>query len=108
MQSVLRPLAVLDVEAGSVPFQNFTCSITQRHFAVEHPAVFSIGVADACLVFEDFSGRQTGSPLGHNPLDIVGMNPGCPVPTLDINEGTAQIFKPRPIKISRYPSGRPV
>src|SRR5260370_29111823 len=53
-----RRFALVNIEARSIPLDDVAVRIAKWHFAVEHPAVFSIGSADARFVFEDFSGRE--------------------------------------------------
>jgi hypothetical protein len=46
---------------------------------MELPAVFPIRPADARFVSEFFSGREAGSPLGHNPFNLA-MNESSTLP----------------------------
>jgi hypothetical protein len=104
----LRPFSVLYVEACSIPSNNVSMLVAQRHLAMKHCTILPVAAAHASFVFEDVSTRKARLPLIDDPLDIIGMNPGGPVPTLDIDERTARIFKPTPIEvieISIGPSG---
>src|SRR5580698_9427626 len=89
-----RGLALLNIQAGSIPFENVSVVVANRHFAVEHPAVFSVGSADARFVFEDFSARQRASPLVHNPVDVLRMNESRPIPAGHLVQSGAQVFHP--------------
>ena len=60
--------------------------VTQRDFAVQHPAIFPIGPPDARFIFEDFPTCQAGTPLVDNARNIVGMNRGYPFPALNVIE----------------------
>src|SRR5260370_19740268 len=73
-QLFFRPLAILNVESRSIQLDDLAVRIAKRHFPVEHPAVFSIRAADASFVFEDFSSREAGSPLGPNPLNVLRVD----------------------------------
>ena len=66
---------------------------------MEHPAVFSIGSADARFVFEDFSGRETRSPLGHNSIQFFRVNESGPIPTGDFVQSHAEVFQPRLVEV---------
>ena len=82
---------------GDVTVQDMT--IVKGHSPVEHPAVISIRPADPSFVFEDFSSREAGPPLGQDPLDILGVNEGCPIPAGDFVQSDAQVFQPRLIEV---------
>src|SRR4029077_837569 len=75
-----RRFALVNIQARSIPLDDVAVCIAKWHFSVEHPAVFSIRAADASFVFEDFSSREAGSPLGHNPLNVFGVNVSGPIP----------------------------
>jgi len=65
---------------------------------VEHPAVFS-SPADPSFVFEGFSSREAGSPLGHNPLNVFGVNISGPIPADHFIQSDAEILQPRFIEV---------
>src|SRR5208282_4577554 len=82
--------------------------IAKWHFPVEHPAVFSICSTHASFVLEAFSGRETGPPLGHNPLNVLRVNDICPIPASHFVQSDAQVFQPRfieVIEVAVRPSG---
>ncbi len=66
---------------------------------MEHPAVFSIRAADASFVFEDFPSREAGSPLGHNPLNVLRVNDSRPIPAGHFVQSDAKVFQPRFIEV---------
>jgi len=41
-----RSLAVLNVDAGSVPLDNLALLIAKRDFVVQHPAIFAVSPQD--------------------------------------------------------------
>src|SRR6266481_10183504 len=69
------------------------------HVPVEYPAVCSISSTDAGFVFEGFSGRDTGSPLGHNPFNVLRVNESRPIPAGHFVQSDAQVFQPRLIEV---------
>src|SRR5215510_15335466 len=74
---------------------------------MKHPTILSIAAAHASFVLEDFSTREARFPLINDTVEIIRMNPSCPVPALDISEGTAQIFQPTAIEIIEIAIGAP-
>ncbi len=98
-QLLFRLLALLNVETRSIPLDDVAVRIAKWHFPVEHPAVFSIRAADSSFVFEDFSSREAGSPLGHNPLNVLRVNHSCPIPASHFVQSDAQVFEPRSIEV---------
>src|ERR1700733_14182912 len=73
-------LALVDIQARSIPLDDVAVCIAQWHFPVEHPAVFSVCSANARFVFENLSRREACSPLGHDPLNVLRMNESPPIP----------------------------
>jgi len=67
-----RGFAFIQYQARSIPLNDAAVCIAKWHFPVKHPAVFSIRPTDASFVLEDFSSREAGSPLGHDPLNVFG------------------------------------
>ncbi len=94
-----RGFAFLNIETRSIPLDDVAVRIAKWHFPVEHPAVFSIRAADASFVFEDFSSREAGSPLGHNPLNVLRVNVSRPIPASHLVQSDAQVFQPRFIEV---------
>src|SRR5271154_5740534 len=95
----VRSFALLNIQTRSKPLDNVAALIPERHLVMEHPAVFPICAADASLVVEDLSGREAGSPFGHNPLNVFGMNESHPIPAGHFVQSNAQVFQPRFIEV---------
>src|SRR6266481_2868115 len=91
--------ALVNIQARSIPLNDVAVRIAKWHFPVEHPAVFSVRPTDASFVLEGFSSREAGSPLGHNPLNVLRVNEGCPIPAGHFVQSDAQIFQPRFIEV---------
>src|SRR5579862_1118637 len=72
--------ALVNIEARSVPLDDVAVYIAKWHFAVKHPAVFSIRPSHARFVLKCFSAHKTGSPLGHNSLNVFRVNDSGPIP----------------------------
>ena len=96
---LFRRSAILNIQTRSIPLNDVAVCVAKWHFAVEHPAVFSIRSADASFVFEDFSGCETGSPLGHNSINVLRMNESGPIPAGHFVQSDAQVFQPRFIEV---------
>ena len=65
---------ILDVHARSIPLEDLSMFVTERHFAVQHPAIFPIRPSHARFIFEDFPTCQAGTPPVDNARNVVGMN----------------------------------
>ena len=94
-----RRFALVNIQARSIPLDDVAVCIAKWHFPVEHPAVFSICSTDASFVLEDFSSREAGSPLGHNPLNVLRVNEIRPIPAGHFVQSDAQVFQPRFIEV---------
>src|SRR5260370_22036903 len=74
---------------------------------MELPAVFPIRPADASFVSEFFSGREAGSPLGHNPFNLA-MHESPTLQLGHVAHNDAQVFEPtfvEVIEVAVRPSG---
>src|SRR4029077_56841 len=94
-----RRFAFLNIQTQSIPLDDVAVRIAKWHFPVEHPAVCSLRATDASFVFEDFSSREAGSPLGHNPLNVLWVNESRPIPAGHFVQSDAQIFQPGFIEV---------
>ncbi len=94
-----RRLAFLNIQTRSIPLDDVAVCIAKWHFPVEHPAVISIRPPDASFVLEDFSRRKAGSPLGHNPFNVLRVNESRPIPADHFVQSDAQVLQPRFIEV---------
>jgi len=60
---------------------------------------------DASFVFEDFSSREAGSPLGHNPLNVLRVNRQLSNSSQSLVQSDSQVFQPRSIEVIEVPVG---
>src|SRR5262249_54412095 len=86
LELVFRLFPILDVDTGSIPSNDVSMFIVQRHLAMEHPAVLTIAAAHATFIFEDLSARKAGFPPIEDTFEIIGINPACPIPALNVGE----------------------
>src|SRR5580704_9454718 len=100
-----RRFALINIQARSIPLDDVAVFIAKGHFAVEHPAVFSIRATDASLVLEGFSSREACSPLGQNPFKVFRVNKSRPIPAGHFVQSDAQVFQPRFIEVIEVPVG---
>src|ERR1700722_10031021 len=91
--------AFLNIETRSIPLDDVAVCIAKWHLPVEHPAVFPIRTTDASFVLEDLSSREAGSPLGHNPLNVLRVNESRPIPAGHFVQSDAQVFQPTSIEV---------
>ncbi len=89
-----RPLAVIDIDAGSVPFDDVSVFITQRDLVVKHPTKFPVGPSHPGFMQEGLAADQRRTPLFHHCFEVVGMDCGCPLPALQILERPAHVRQP--------------
>src|SRR5258706_15755706 len=80
-QRFFRPLEVLDIKGGCVPFDQFCCLVIKRHSAKQEPAIHSIESASACLALARFTRHQHRFPLLRKAREIIGMDHRLPLRT---------------------------
>ncbi len=73
-QRLLSLLAVLDIGTRSVPLDNISLLIAQRHGTDQKPAIFPVSAAQTHFILGRFPGCHVRSPHFHDPRNIFGMN----------------------------------
>src|SRR5580700_10219963 len=58
LQRFLGTLAVLDVDAGSMPLDDVSLLVPHGNFVVQHPAIHAVSPSDTCLVQERITASQ--------------------------------------------------
>ena len=98
MSNCVRPITsprsiyeFFDVEVVAAP-------VAEWHLPMELPTVFPIRPAGSSFVSEFFSGRETGSPLGHNPFNLA-MNQSPTLPLGHAVHDEAQVFEPTLVEV---------
>src|SRR5437016_2853435 len=90
----LRLLPVLDVGTRSIPFDDVSFLVAQRHGAEQEPARFPVSPPQACFSLQRFPGRQGRAPLVHEPCTVFRMNRGLPALAQSVLQRETRIFQP--------------
>jgi hypothetical protein len=103
------PLAIFDVRKNSVPLDNLSLLIAQRHTTSQNPAIFPIrSGTKAGLPVERFAISKGGAPLVQKRLTILGMN-GSLQPEPVVSSADKPVYSAqRLFTNSLDPSGRAV
>src|ERR1700682_3379366 len=72
-QQHLGPLSVLDLQTGSIPFDDVSPLVAQRHVADQPPAIISVRPPHPCFYLHRFPSRQGCAPLLDEPRELIGM-----------------------------------
>src|SRR5215467_8669118 len=91
---LLSPLAILDVHAGAVPFEDGAPLILQWIAANEEPAMGTVETANARFRVNWGARSQTRLPLLDKSLTVVRVNRFRPPPALRFFHGLAGIIEP--------------
>jgi hypothetical protein len=83
-EAVLRSFAILNIDTRSMPLNNSAALVAHCYFVVQHPAIFAVCAQNASFMQKGFAAGQTGAPLVHDSLDILGIDERCPLPALQI------------------------
>jgi hypothetical protein len=94
LKRLLGALAVLDVDAGSMPLDDVSQFVPHGDFVVQHPAILTVSAPYACFVQERLTASQGRAPLLNDPFDIVGMNVLGPSPTQQIFQRPTHVVEP--------------
>src|SRR5271165_4666788 len=78
LQVLLCFFALINVRQGSVPFDDVSMRIVQRHSPNQKPEIFSIRAPTPRLIFERLTACQGSLPRFHVLIKIVWMNRGLP------------------------------
>ena len=63
-ETLLRPLALLDIDVGAVPFDDFPIFVEAWGCAEQKPTVFAIETAQPCLEFTWEGNDEMGMACG--------------------------------------------
>src|SRR5262245_43067327 len=99
-------LAVVDIDARSIPSDNLAALVSHSYFAVQHPPIRPVGRSHARFAFERLAARKGGLPFCRDLGHVVGVDDLTPFPTLESLEWHTQILEHALVAVIRYPSGR--
>src|ERR1700681_1287576 len=91
----LRPLSVLDVRNRSIPFDDVSQLVAQRHGAVQEPAVFTVSPAHAELELGMLPSCQRRAPVLSGDCYIVRMERGQYAVGVKVSPSETVILHPR-------------
>src|ERR1700732_4651657 len=79
-KSLLSPLAIFDVDSGSIPSDELSGFIAQRYIANKPPAIFSVCPPNPRFTLHGLPVLKGCVPIGHDPCPVIGMNNRFPLP----------------------------
>jgi len=80
----------------AVMFRQMDCDLRWNPFL---SAIFPIRPPHPALMLEDFAAHQARLPFFHDRINVIGMDSGRPLPTLNFIQGNAYVFLPTLIEI---------
>src|SRR5260370_18421320 len=79
-KSLLSPLAIFDVDRGSIPSDDLPGFIPQRYIANKPPAIFSVCPPNPRFTLRGLPVLNCCVPIGDDPRPAIGMKNPFPVP----------------------------
>src|SRR5246127_2727448 len=79
-KGLLSPLAIFDVDSGSIPSDELSSLIAQRYVANEPPAILSVCPPNPRFTLHRLPVLKGCVPSGNDPRTIIGMNNRFPLP----------------------------
>src|SRR6266851_9798829 len=73
-EGFLGPLAIFDVGDDTIPFDDVAGFISQRHAALQMPAIFPICAPETQLVLKRLAAGNAREPLRVVSLNIIGVS----------------------------------
>src|ERR1700720_1280507 len=77
---LLSPLAVFNVDGGSIPSDELSTFIAQWYIANKPPAIFSVCPANPRFTLHGSPVLKGGVPIGNDPSPVIGMKDRFPLP----------------------------
>src|SRR5438874_13608889 len=74
MDLLQSALAVLDIDSRSVPLDDISLLIAQRHGAHQEPAIFPVGAPQTQFILARFPDSHVRAPLFHDSREVFRMN----------------------------------
>src|SRR6267142_6612130 len=99
LQSLLGPLAIVDVSTGDIPADDLAVIVTQRVVTGQMPARASVALAQPQLQLEFRAGQQRTIGSSSEPLRIVRMNFRSKASAQPLVEANAVIIERRSVCI---------
>src|ERR1700748_3537983 len=69
----LSPLAIFDVDSGSIPFDDLSGFIAQWFIANKPPAIFPVCPPNARFILQGLPVLESCLPIGDDPRPVIGM-----------------------------------
>src|SRR5580692_4197609 len=79
-QGLLSPLAIFDVDSGSIPSDELSGFIAQRYIANKPPAIFSVCPPNPRFTLHGLPVLKGCVPIGEDPRPVIEMKNGFPLP----------------------------
>src|SRR6185312_1977010 len=98
MQGLFSPPAILDIQIGSVPFDDIPRFVSQRVRAKQEPAICTVETANARFGLAWFSGSQDTLPRSCQTFQVVRVDCSRPTPVPQLFRGKTCIVEVVPVK----------
>src|SRR5205807_2157210 len=79
-KGLLSPLAIFDVDSGSIPSEELSGFIAQRYIANKPPAIFSVCPPNPRFTLHGLPVLNGCVPIGDDPRPVIGMKNRFPLP----------------------------
>jgi hypothetical protein len=78
LQGFLGALPIFDVGENTIPLKDVSIFVSERHPALQMPAVLPIRTAETHFVLKNLACTNAREPLALVPLKIIGVSCGTP------------------------------
>src|SRR5207244_3409269 len=79
-KGLLSPLAIFDVDSGSIPSEELSGFIAQRYIGNKPPAIFSVCPPNPRFTLHGLPVLNGCVPIGDDPRPVIGMKNRFPLP----------------------------
>src|SRR4029450_7476193 len=90
----LDALAILDINTGSVPFDDFPRLVSQRVGSKEKPTVRTVETTQAPFSLNRLASSQSQLPIFNQRVAVIRMNRLDPSPASTLFRGHARVVQP--------------
>src|SRR4029453_7587838 len=102
---VFRPLAVIDVNAGSVPSDDLPLGVSQRLLLMQHPAIYTVRSSHARFDLQRPTAFEAGPPPRDERGHVVRVDHRGPFPALEILQSQPNELEPALVEEIQVPVG---
>ncbi len=103
--SAFRPLAILDIDTRSIPFDNLSALVAEGYFMMQHPAILPVCPPHTRLELQRLAAREAGPPPRDEPGHVVWVDRRRPFPALEILQSQSHKLEPALVEEIQVPVG---